>query len=102
MDIRIAPHPAKTANGTQAHDGLWCIYLDETQCGHFWKKPGDDFAYLYKAYSAAVMEAVDTALITATGQARAVRCAPGLVKVTGSVMPIIEDDDEEWGNEDGW
>ena len=48
------------------------------------------------------MEAVDTALITATGQARAVRCAPGLVKVTGSVMPIIEDDDEEWGNEDGW
>lgn len=98
MQIRIDHHPARKQDGTQSHAGLICIWLDGEQCGHFWNKAGDEFFYLCRPFEQAVVLAIQNEIISTYGLKRECVMAPGLVKVSDTDVPIIDDDfDEEWG-----
>jgi hypothetical protein len=102
MSLSILRHPARNSEGLQSHQGLWVIHSGDEQIGHFYDTAKSQHCYFVRPFEPEIIEAVQALVIKQLGRSLEPVMAPGLVKVTGSFVPIIDDENEEWGDEDSW
>lgn len=101
MEVRVTPHVAVLPDGSQAHPGLYSIFVDNWHRGHVWMS-SDPHIYLYQIYPELEQVQVVDSVERVLGDRRPLVLPPDLSSLGDEWSGVLPLDDEGVEDENGW